>query len=228
MERLFLGIATGAGLAWLASVHCMVMCGPLAMMVHTRGGSAASIRYLCGRIVSYALLGFLAGSAAHALTALPFAVWAEAIFSWLLALGMVLSALRFLRKKSAPKLLSLGRGPQRNWVGRALASLAHEPLLLGMATAILPCGALFAAVMSAATLGDPWSGALALATFSLLSGLSLVGVGRLAQLAASRPRARWLVGTALLFGALLMIWRPIPALRASGHPASCPMHSEVL
>jgi sulfite exporter TauE/SafE len=206
----------------------MVMCGPLALMVHTRGGSAASLRYLGGRLVSYTLLGFVAGSVAHALTALPFAPWLEALLSWTLALTLLANAFRSMRNTSSPRLVTLGRGPQRSLTGRALAALAHDPLLLGMATALLPCGALFAAVMAAAALGDAWLGALALATFSLLSGLSLLGVGQLARLAERRPRARWLVAAGLVLGAVIMIWRPIPALRAAGHPPSCPMHSEVL
>ncbi len=223
-----LGLASGVGLAWLASVHCMVMCGPVAMMVHARGGAGASLRYLVGRLVSYALLGFVAGSAAHVLTALPGAVWLEAALSWLLAAALIVNAVRFGREKRSPQLVQVGVKPKKQTLhARLLAALAHDPLLLGMGTALLPCGALFAAIMSAAALGDAWTGSLALGSFSLLSGLSLVGVGQLARL-VDRPRARWLVPAAMLFGAAIMIYRPIPALRASGHPPSCPMHAEVL
>jgi sulfite exporter TauE/SafE len=228
VERLFLGFASGVGLAWLASVHCRVMCGPVAMMVHARGGSAASLRYLAGRVLSYALLGFVAGSASHALTALPGALWVEAALSWALALALLVNAVRLTRGRRSQGLVQLGVAPRRQSLhARLLARLADDPWLLGLGTALLPCGALFAAIMAAAALGDAWLGALALATFAALTGLSLAGVGQLARL-VSRPRARWLVPAALLLGAAIMIWRPIPALRAVGHAPSCPMHAEVL
>lgn len=190
------------------------------MLAHARGGGSG--RYLLGRLVSYALLGAFAGSVGKALTSLPFVRWVEASFSWLLALMLALAALKLVRRRaSAEAPLTLGKEPKRNIIGGVLARLADEPLLLGAATALLPCGALFAAVVAAAALESAPFGALALATFATLSGFALVGAGQLARFFSPGRIGRRVLSVALFAGALVMALRPVGALRATHQPPSC-------
>jgi sulfite exporter TauE/SafE len=223
-----IAIATGASLGLVASAHCVLMCGPLAMTAHARGGNGGSARYLAGRLVSYTLLGALAGSAGKVASALPFGPWVEAVFSWSLALMLLLAAYKLVRERQKPPLLTLGTKPRTSFLGRSLARVAHEPLLLGAATALLPCGALFGGLAAAAALGTAQAGALSMALFATVSGLSLVSVGQLARVVSLGPRGRRGLAVLLVAGAAIMVMRPLPALRADSKAPACPLHDGAL
>jgi sulfite exporter TauE/SafE len=214
----------GAGLAIVSGVHCLTMCGPLAAASQARAGSAASARYLLGRLVSYGVLGLLAGSIGQGLLSTSWARWAEALLAWSLTLVLLHSALGFFGFTTAPSLLRIGRKPRTNLAGKLLARVAHEPLLLGAATALLPCTALFSAVVASAALGQGPQGAVLMMSFALVTSPALLGgaqLGRLAQLGQSGRRA---LGLVLVAGALVTALRPLSSLRAES-PASCPLHS---
>lgn len=211
-----LAVATGSGLALASFAHCAVMCGPVAMAAHARGGRSASVTYFAGRLVSYGLLGSMVGSLGRVLFATPLARWAEALLSWLLAATLLFTAAMLLRTpRRAEMLVSLGRAPRAPLLGRVLARLADEPLLLGAATALLPCGALFAALAGAAAQGNAALGALSMLSFALVTGLVVVGVAELGALRRSGPGLRRLLALALLIGGAILVVRPLPTLRAA-------------
>jgi sulfite exporter TauE/SafE len=221
MERqLLIALATGASLAVASGAHCVVMCGPLSVAAHGRGGARAGGLYFFGRLVSYTLLGGLAGSVGRTLAAAPWAHWVEAILSWLLAVLLVHAGLRQLGvRPRQPGWVQLGRGPRKNRLGRLLAKLAEEPLLLGAATALLPCGALFAGVTASAALGAPLAGALSMATFAALTGALLVGVAQVGRALTFGVNGRRVLGVLLFAGAAVMAVRPIPMLRKGAVPS---------
>jgi sulfite exporter TauE/SafE len=222
--QFLIALVTGSGLGLVASTHCVLMCGPLAMIAQARGGG--TVRYLAGRFVVYTLLGTLAGSVGRVLTVWSGARWAEAALSWTLAVMLALAALKLLRRPGAP-LLKLGVKPRHNRIGRALARVADEPLLLGAATALLPCAALFGALGSAAAIGHAGAGALFMAAFSTVTGLSMAGAGQLARVASLGRRARAGLAVVMFAGAIVMAMRPLPMLRADGARPSCPLHAGV-
>ena len=220
MTGLFLAAFSGASLALVSSAHCAVMCGPLVMASSARNGGGGA-RYFVGRLVTYTLLGALSGSSGRELTSFGPSKWIEAGLSWLLALALLVSAVRYLAPRRAPAPISLRKKPRVSLVSRLLAASAQDPLLLGAVTALLPCGVLFTAVMAAAALGSPAAGAVAMASFASLSGLALVSlssVGRRLALGVSGRRA---LAVGLLAGAALMVWRPIPMLRSEAGVPAC-------
>jgi sulfite exporter TauE/SafE len=215
---------TGAGLAAAASMHCLAMCGPLTAAAQARGGARAGARYLLGRLVSYVTLGALAGSFGQSLLATPWARWAEALLAWSLAALLLYTAAGFFGLASRPKLLQLGRAPRTSLASRLLAAAAHDPLLLGAASALLPCAALYGALVASAALGRGALGALAMAGFALLTSPALLGAAQLGRLAQLGPRGKRAVGSLLVAGALLTAWRPVPGLSQGGTP-SCHAHA---
>jgi sulfite exporter TauE/SafE len=230
LNAMSLALVSGASLAAASSAHCALMCGPLALSsTSSRGGSAA--RYFTGRVVSYTLLGALSGSVGKALLGTLPARYLEAAVSWSLAVALAVAAYPHLRSASraapaeaAVPLIALGARRKAQPISRLFSALVADPLLLGVATALLPCGALYAAVAGAAALAEPLPSALMMATFACITGLSLLGFASLgARLHALTPSLRRGLGAVLLVGAAIMAVRPIPLLRG-GDPAKACIH----
>jgi sulfite exporter TauE/SafE len=216
----------GAGLAAVNGVHCLTMCGPLAAASQAQHGSGAQLRYLGGRTVSYTLLGSLAGSVGQTLAQSSWARWLESGLAWLLAGVLCYTALGLFGVTRRVPLLRLGRAPRRGSLGQVLAHVAHDPLLLGAATALLPCAALYAAILGSAALGDAAYGALFMLSFALTTSPVIAGGAQLARLARLGVAGRRTLGAIVLVGAALTALRPIPLLRAEA-AGSCPLHSHV-
>lgn len=214
----------GSGLALVSGAHCLTMCGPLTAASQARAGSGASARYLGGRLVSYSVLGLLAGSLGQGVLSTSWARWVEAGLAWSLSLLLLHRALGFFRATSRPQLVRLGKRPRVSWAGKLLVHVADDPLLLGAASALLPCAALFAAVVAAAATGDGARGALLMASFAVVTSPVLLGGAQLGRLAQFGARGRAALGVLLVAGALLTALRPLSTLRAEAQP-SCPLHA---
>lgn len=218
---LALSVVTGCSLAIASSAHCAVMCGPLALASRVRHGNHAGLSYFAGRLVTYSLLGSLAGGAGRVLLLSPWARVAETALSWLLAVTLAYAGWSLLRGPTRQRLIKLGTAPRRSRFGQHLARFADEPLLLGAATALLPCAALFSALIAAASLGSATLGAISMMSFAVITGAVVVGVGQLARLRVPVPAGSQIVGAALLIGAVITAYRPIPMLRAEGQVPAC-------
>lgn len=207
------------------------MCGPVAAFVGagaTRPGASSRARvaaWLLGRALGYTAAGALAGGAGLALaTVLPVRV-AQALVSVALAVALGSLGVRLLsptRGGDAPTVrLGVAR-PAPSWASRVLLAAHGRPLLLGAAMALIPCGALFAALASAALPGTPAAGALTMLAFAVTSSAGLVLSGWLGSVEGALDAVtRRALGVVLVAGALVLGVRPWWALEASGSPESC-------
>jgi len=226
-------LAAGAT-AGLASIpHCAGMCGPLAAFAcrapgTERGQLRRVLAYQGGRLASYTALGVAAGALGHGLAfALP-GRYVQALLSWSLALALGVAAVRAYRasrprsvhRAAAP--IALGRAPRNpSLAERALGHVLHAPLLLGLLTALLPCGALASGLLVAAGTAEPLGGALAMSGFALASGPALAlaawAVAKVRGVAG--PTGLRLAALVFALGAVALVVRAIPALRSEG--AAC-------
>lgn len=177
--------------AAVGSVHCVGMCGAL-VAVASDGSHGARQRFsvLAGyqgaRLLSYVLLGVTAGALGRALDlagkAAGLGEAAAIVAGSIMLVGGALSmmqALGGLRSVRLPKLRLVPAGVTR-WLGRA-----HQkpPLvraaLLGAASALLPCGFLYAFALAGAATGSPVGGALVMGALWLGSAPALLGFGML-------------------------------------------------
>jgi sulfite exporter TauE/SafE len=214
----------GGGLGVVNAIHCLAMCGPLAAASQAQRGDRTQLRYLIGRGVSYTALGSFAGSVGQALAQSPWARWSEIALAWVLAGLLGYTALHLFGFARAPGLIKLGRGPRRPAMARLLARFALDPLLLGAATALLPCAALYAALLGSAALGDGGRGALFMFSFALVTSPAIAGGAQLARLARLGPAGRRTLGAIVLVSAVLTALRPMPLLHAEA-TGSCPLHA---
>jgi sulfite exporter TauE/SafE len=180
-------LVASAGLGLASSFHCAAMCGPLVVASCGRDRGRATT-YAVARLTGYSIIGAIAGALAAPIAGswqAPVRILAAAVAAFVIARA----GLRLLRP--APDLVQLKtRAPKRR---------AFPPALLGLATAVFPCGALLSGVVVAAGSGGALAGALSMLTFALASfpGLLVALVGA-SSLARRIGHVRRLAGVALL------------------------------
>jgi uncharacterized protein len=135
--------------------HCLIMCGPVVACQSACGGAcgkrmgaASQWQYHAGRLVAYGALGFFAALLSKQVAAAPF--WPSISATMMLVAGglFILSAV----------------APHHH---RLLSYAPANGLLRGVLMSFMPCGLIYAALMMAATLANPFAGMLAMMLFVL-------------------------------------------------------------
>jgi len=185
---LSLGLLGGFG-------HCVGMCSPFVLFVSRRyvapeAGRAAALRaqlwYTAGRVLTYALLGALAGALggvvqlAGALLGLQRAASVVA--------GAVLALWALVALSDLVPGLESGGSLFAKVAARLKGRVPGHPFAVGLFLGLLPCGLLYSAVIAAVARGGPLEGALALTLFGLGTAPALLGVSLADELLA-RHRA---------------------------------------
>ena len=152
----------------VASLHCVGMCGPLSCSMIGAQSSGKMLLphglYHAGRLVSYSLLGVLAGVAGSAAISwfgqnpARYAPWAFVVFFLIMALGLDGYLTRWQARK----------GYGRGIVQRAYRFSGNaRGLALGLATPLIPCGPLYVMLWATTMTGSAVSGAMTMAAFAL-------------------------------------------------------------
>jgi sulfite exporter TauE/SafE len=184
---------TGASL--MGSVHCAAMCGGL---VSFATGTSAKPRvaqaiYHASRLLAYTSLGAIAGFAGYTLNQtfdlsgfqnVAGVVAGVSMIAWALA-----RAVSQRKRQLPPSSEQVGqtvtlsaRAPKPSRTSRWLAWIHRLPssarsALMGVTSAVLPCGWLYTFVVAAAGQGNAWGGAAVMAAFWLGTVPMLLGVG---------------------------------------------------
>jgi len=211
------------GVSLVGSLHCAGMCGPFVLLcVGTEHQTTArhalvQIAYHSGRLLSYTLLGVIAGSLGAATNwggdVLGFQRTAMIIAGVLMLVFGVVMLLRVLgvriRHLSIPKPLTavFTRGTM-------LAQRCHpipRALLIGLFAIFLPCGWLYLFVIWAAGTGSPWVGAVVMISFwaGTTPILTVVGIGAKSFLSPIRRHLPALMACMLIIIAVVVINRAI-------------------
>ncbi len=221
----------------LGSVHCVAMCGSFACLAATgRNGARPAVRgaatYHVGRLIAYASLGLLAGTAGAGLdrvavagVARPAAVVAGALLIlWGVASLLAALGVRVPQLDVPPRLASLvARGVR----AADRQSPARRALLIGLLTAALPCGWLYAFVATSAAAGGALGGAAVMVAFWLgtVPLLAMVGLGAQRLLGPLRRRMPALTaGVLIVIGALTAAGRLVPHGAHATHDARVEAH----
>jgi sulfite exporter TauE/SafE len=211
----------------LGSLHCAGMCGAFLAMAVAGGEQDPSFRvrlqaaYHGGRLVSYVMLGVLAGFLGSAVELAGAAAgWTRsaAILSGvvlvLFGAGLVLRSLG-VRVPRVPVLATLSGALVRLHRVSDSWPPAARAMFIGLLTTLLPCGWLWAFVATAAGTGDGWRGALAMAVFWLGTLPVMIALG--AGLQRSVPAARRFmpIATSVLLvavGVATLLGRTLPGV----------------
>jgi len=216
------GAAAAFATAFAGSAHCALMCGPLAC-ASTPGDRRSAWAWQLGRLGGYATvgagLGALGGAAAATL-----AGGAPRVLPWVMAGGLVLSALRVgTRVRALPVLAQIPRKTAR--IGARFSPVVRAGLL-GAATPFLPCGLLYGGFLMAVSAGSLLGGGLVMLAFGLAGvpslGLVQVLLPRGAARLSGYPRLVSVVRRAVpLLAAAVLVWRALASAGPAGGPPHC-------
>ena len=167
----------------LTSVHCVAMCGGINL---TQGALAAksettvlrsNILYNIGRVVSYTVVGALAGAVGSVLS------FSGALRGTVIVLvGIAMLAMAFSMLGIFNPFKSLGF----HFSGRIYASLSkrlnmNSSLAIGLLNGLMPCGPLQSMQLYALSTGSVFKGALSMFLFSLGTVPLMFGFGMVAS-----------------------------------------------
>jgi uncharacterized protein len=190
---------TVLGASLMGSLHCAGMCGGFVAFYAGAGHGRAGLShaaYNLGRLAAYAVLGAMAGALGLALDLAAAPVGIQRVAAMLAGLLITLWGTRTLLEVAGVRMASL-RPPAvlSGAVARGVAVVARQPamtraLVVGLLTGLLPCGWLYAFVVTAAGTGDPLRGAGLMAVFWAGTLPVMAGLGVAVQAMAGRIR-RW-------------------------------------
>ena len=217
MSALLVGIFVAS---LVGSVHCIAMCGPLVGM----HGGARTLRlaliHALGRLTTYASLGLLAGLVGRAVDLAGRLAQVQRIAS-------IVAAVVILTWGVLSIAVAVGWRDEANLQGelfrRGLVQVrrrrpATRAWLVGALTGLLPCGWLWAFVVSAAGTASPLAGAAVMTVFWLGTVPAMTGVlafgGPL--IAALRKRLPIVTAVVLIAVGLVTLASRWPDAGASG------------
>ncbi|MGJ7033275.1 sulfite exporter TauE/SafE family protein [Niabella hirudinis] len=162
-------IIIGLGMGMAAGLHCIGMCGPLALSLPL-GGSGRFTRikkvllYNAGRMVTYIGLGALLGLLGRGISITGYQQWLSIIVGAIMLIGLV-----------GAKYLSQ-TGPAAFFQQRVKRALSYflsgkkSPVVffvIGILNGLLPCGMVYMAIATALVIGSPLQSGLLMAAFGL-------------------------------------------------------------
>ena len=204
----------------LGGAHCAAMCGGIVTLTCAPGAVGKSRRalfplaYNGGRIASYVLAGTLAGAAGQAGMALRGGALAQHLLMFLMGATLIVVALNVAGVRPVTRGIEVAGGLLWRHVQPVSrhflpVTTPWQALGLGMLWGWLPCGMVYAVLLTALASGSAGEGALILAAFGLGTlpnllaiGAAVGGVRRWLQVAWVRYLASALIAAVGLYGML--------------------------
>lgn len=211
MEFMLPALALGL----FGSLHCAVMCGPIALALPASGKSRSKFllnrfQYHLGRISTYALLGLILGFTGSGLKLAglqqPVSIAAGII---VLVVYFFSQSLSFSNPAGNWFQSKLIRGMRNGLQQGYKKHKAFTTFGLGMLNGLLPCGLIYVALIGALALGDPIKSVLFMVLFGIGTSPALLGIGLIGSKLKSAilPRVPWVVPVVVVMFSSLLILR---------------------
>lgn len=230
-------------LGLVSSLHCVSMCGPIVLSYSLPLGSKkissqilAHLAYNFGRILTYSLLGALAGLLGGSVGFIGELAGFQNVAAIFAGVLMVVAGILMLdlipnkRLQRFNPLLYTSRF-LRPLGSRFSSSSVGSKFTLGLILGFLPCGLIYAALLKAISTGTVFAGALTMTAFGLGTAGSLLAIGIFSS-ALSLKFSRWgsrVAAVSVLLLGIFMVSRGIMPM-AAAQPTTesavpeCPLH----
>ena len=208
----------------VGSLHCIGMCGPFVAFYSGADGSGGARRLLShaaysgGRLLTYALFGFAGGAVGAAVDVAGSLAGFQRIAAIVAGVTMILWGVFALLQIRGVRVFKHGSGKGRiaGVLRRGLSLGSGKPPVIragvvGLLSGFLPCGWLWAFVVTAAGTGGSLKGAAVMTAFWAGTVPALLAVGLGAQLVSAPLRRHVPTVTALLLvglGLYAILGRP--------------------
>jgi len=204
---------TAFAMGLLGSLHCIGMCGPIALALPKAGNTKAGVLwsrflYNIGRVITYSALGVLAGLIGKSATVIGL----QNFLSVLLGVAILVAVLVPSRYLSwlLPKKLTGGimKLTARAWERFRESNGMSGLFVIGILNGFLPCGLVYVAFAAAATTGTVQGSVIYMALFGLgtLPVMFAVAVaGNLIGMAARRFLNKLIPVGAVVLATLLVL-----------------------
>lgn len=216
-------VATSA----IGSIHCLAMCGPLVGLAGGTRTMRLAATHSLGRLATYTTLGVLAGVVGSAIDLAGRVGNLQRAATIVAGIAIIAWGVWTLVGHSTPRVTA----PQRSAFARGLVQIrtsrpSKRAYLMGMLTGLLPCGWLWAFVITAAGTGHPVSGALVMVAFWIGTVPAMVGLLAFAGPLIARVRARMPAVTAVALiaiglGTLAFRWRDAGTVQVMAPHCQC-------
>ncbi|RXG18325.1 hypothetical protein DSM03_1011007 [Leeuwenhoekiella aestuarii] len=206
-------IATALLFGLLGSLHCVGMCGPIAFLMPVDHRNPFKkflqiLSYHSGRLLTYALIGFLFGAVGERLNLFGLQQQLSIAVGVLMISAVVIPTRIFNRynlSKPAYKLV----GQIKSALGQQLKNKRKSTFFtLGLLNGLLPCGLVYMAVFGALGTGGAFNGSL----YMLLFGLgtiplmtSAIYLGNFLKGKAKRRIVKLIPALVILMGCLFIL-----------------------
>ena len=182
----------GFTLGLIGSLHCVGMCGPLALALpvqylYKSQRTFAIILYQAGRVITYATLGLVFGLAGRQVYLAGFQQW----FSMGMGMLIIFLLIQYciFRRNVRPALLNnFYLGVQRVMIKILKTRGASSFLFFGMANGLLPCGMVYIALAGALVTTAVHQSVLFMAMFGLGTVPAMIAISLFRQFFSLRVR----------------------------------------
>jgi len=208
----------------VGSLHCIGMCGPFVAFYSGADGSGGARRLLShaaysgGRLLTYTAFGLAAGAVGAALDVAGSLAGLQRVAAIIAGVTMILWGVFALLQIRGVRIFKHGSGKGRiaGVLRRGFSLVSDKPPVVragvvGLLSGFLPCGWLWAFVVSAAGTGSSLKGAAVMTAFWAGTVPALLAVGLGAQLVSAPLRRHVPALTALLLvglGLYAILGRP--------------------
>ncbi len=176
---------TALSIGLFGSLHCVGMCGPLALALPIGVGSTGTFLtgralYNLGRVTTYAFMGLIAGAIGQKIVFYGFQQSVSIGAGVLMIAAFAFPALVGSRLAKLSILDTISSSVQRAFSSLLQKRSVLAMFLIGIVNGLLPCGLVYVALAGSALTGDAVQGLLyaavfGLGTFPMMFVVSVVG-----------------------------------------------------
>ncbi|MBI5287233.1 MAG: sulfite exporter TauE/SafE family protein, partial [Deltaproteobacteria bacterium] len=170
------------------SIHCVGFCGPILVTLNIRAARndirsrlIFTLQYNAGRILTYSILGGLAGIIGGGIIHSASFAWLQGGVAFIAGAFMVYVGLALLHILPGGKLLEgeaiLNLPYIKGFFGLLSGMAKFGGFFEGMLMGLIPCGMVYAVLMKAIAAGNPLEGWLLMSSFGLGTMVAMILIG---------------------------------------------------